>query len=36
MLIDVKKTNVMAQAALAETKKLKAELKPAKKEEGDE
>ena len=35
MLIEVKKTNAIAQAALTETKKLKAELKP-KKELDDE
>jgi hypothetical protein len=28
LLIEAKKTNVAAQAALAEVKKLKAELKP--------
>jgi hypothetical protein len=31
--MDSKKTNANAQAALAETKKLRAELKPVKKED---
>jgi hypothetical protein len=35
ILIESKKTNALAQAALTETKKLKAELKP-KKELDDE
>jgi hypothetical protein len=35
ILIEAKKTNVTAQAALAEAKKIRAELKP-KKEQDDE
>ena len=35
LLIEAKKTNVTAQAALAETKKLQAQIKP-KKEQDDE
>jgi hypothetical protein len=36
ILIDAKKTNANAQAALAETKKIQRELKPVKKEDSDE
>lgn len=36
MLIEAKKTNAVAQAALTETKKLRAELKPVKKKEEDD
>jgi hypothetical protein len=36
ILIEAKKTNVTAQAALIEAKKLRAELKPVKKETEDE
>jgi hypothetical protein len=36
MLVDVKKTNVAAQAALIEAKKIRAELKSAKKGDGNE
>ena len=36
ILMDSKKTNANAQAALAETKKIQAQLKPVKKEKDDE
>jgi hypothetical protein len=36
ILMDSKKTNANAQAALAETKKIQRELKPVKKEDSDE
>jgi hypothetical protein len=36
ILIEAKKTNAVAQSALAETKKLRAELKPVKKKEEDD
>lgn len=36
VLMDSKKTNADAHAALAETKKLQAQLKPVKKEKDDE
>lgn len=36
ILMDSKKTNANAHAALAETKKIQAELKPKKKEGEDE
>lgn len=36
ILMDAKKTNANSHAALAETKKLQAELKPVKKGEDDE
>jgi hypothetical protein len=36
ILMDAKKTNANAQAALAETKKIQREIKPVKKEDSDE
>jgi hypothetical protein len=36
ILIEAKKTNVVAQSALIEAKKMRNELKPVKKEENDE
>jgi hypothetical protein len=36
ILVEAKKTNVVAQDALAEAKKIRAELKPVKKEKVDE
>jgi hypothetical protein len=36
ILMDSKKTNANSHAALAETKKIQAELKPKKREEDDE
>ena len=36
ILLEAKKTNVVAQSALIEAKKIRTELKPVKKEEPDE